>query len=139
MLDRLQKAAHALVVALGLVDPPPPERCPPGKISELDAWRFIGKTLRELRQAIAVGSPPVISDLAKDVAEHLGASNVKAIAIALETEKAAFEDDFIAGAEKLGEHAHFHEDHGAIDRRAASEPPPSEKFDAAALKVIKAG
>ncbi len=65
--ERLTSSANALVAALGIVEP----RNKLTQISEHDARRWVAKTFRELRHAIAVGSKPDVKAIAKAVAEHL--------------------------------------------------------------------
>lgn len=164
MLERMKKAAHDLVVALGIT-----EENKHGQIHAVDAWRYIVKTKREMRQAIALGGKVDIDTLVDGdpslpetdarrfgVAGHLGvdAAGAAKIKAALMAEKDAFEKHFVEETEKLGEHAHFHEDHGVVDGRTLKPrmnrhtgkpegnervPPESAELNHAAFAKVKAG
>jgi hypothetical protein len=136
MLAQILKAAWALVVALGLVDS---KNKDPGAIAEIDAWRFIVKTFREMRQAIALGGAVDVEAIAKKVSEHLGVTSIDVIRKALEQEKRLLEDHLIAEGESGADH--FHEDHGMLESRKFTDgaPPPSQKLDKATLAAVKAG
>jgi len=124
MLNGMLQAAHALVTALGITD-----KHEPGKIHVMDAWRYVVKTMREMRMAIAVGGSVDIDKLVtgdpqkegSGVAVHIGisdASGIAAIKAAFAAERDAFVAHVADAKKKLGEeHAHFHEDHGILDGR----------------------
>lgn len=110
MLQRMLKSAHDLVEAVGISGPGEP-----GKIAEMDAWRYVVKTMREMRHGIALGGQVDLAKLAEEVGEHLGVTDLAPIAAAFAEEKKAFEDHFIAETEKHGSNSHFHEDHGVMN------------------------
>jgi hypothetical protein len=130
--SRLLQTADDLVGALGLKGPRPAD-----VIQELDALRFVVKSLRELRHGIALGGQVddgALDAITERMAEHLGvdAKSSVAIRMALEEESETFAREFIKGMEALGRHGHFHEDHGVLDSRtfpeeANNSPPPSER------------
>jgi hypothetical protein len=127
--DRLLQASNELCADLGIVEP----RDKSKEITVLDAQRYIAKSLRELRHGIALGGEVdagAIAALADKMAAHLGVTDLATIKASLKAEADVFTAEFIDGVEKLGQHAHFHEDHGVMDLRTFPEetnraPPPS--------------
>jgi len=112
-LFRMIQESNALVAKLGIVEP----RDKLTQISVLDAKKWVVKTMRELRGAVAIGSPVDVSKMSKDLGDHLGVKDIAPIVDVLTREKIAFEDHVVDQARKLGEHMIFHEDHGIIDGR----------------------
>lgn len=128
--DRMFDASNALISELGLKG-----ASKPGLIAESDARRYLVKTLRELRHAIAAKATVDLSALTEKVADHLGQysektdeagrvtpvvtpANAKAVMAFLTKEADEFSEHAEATKKEIGEHAAFHEDLGFHDVRS---------------------